>query len=72
MVTESITYTCDMFGCSIKQLEESLTRRTVEAGKESVTKPLPVAQVWQILIVKLNYRYNTGYICQRCPSEGHL
>ena len=35
-----------MFGCSIKQLEESLTRRTVEAGKDSVTKPLPIAQVY--------------------------
>ncbi|XP_065920501.1 unconventional myosin-Ia-like [Dysidea avara] len=39
-----ITYVCDMFGCSIKQLEESLTRRTVEAGKDSVTKLLPIAQ----------------------------
>lgn len=42
---ESITYACDMLGCPIKLLEESLTKRTVEAGKETVTKPLSCDQV---------------------------
>lgn len=45
MVAEYITYTCDMLGCPIKLLEESLTMRTVEAGKETVKKPLSCGQV---------------------------
>ena len=44
MAVESITYACDMLGCSIKLLEESLTKRTVEAGKETVKKPLSCNQ----------------------------
>jgi len=45
LTIESITYACDMLGCPIKLLEESLTKRTVEAGKETVKKPLSCGQV---------------------------
>lgn len=45
LAAESITYVCDMLGCPIKLLEESLTMRTVEAGRETVKKPLSCDQV---------------------------
>ena len=47
MTIEYITYACDMLGCPIKLLEESLTQRTVEAGRETVKKPLSCGQVYK-------------------------
>lgn len=69
LTIESITYACDMLGCPIKLLEESLTKRTVEAGKEMVKKPLSCAQV-NLMKIDLSVHV-LCYSCRLCMAEMH-
>ena len=42
--SEGVGFACDMLGCSMKLLEECLTKRSVETRTDFVQKPLTIKE----------------------------
>ena len=41
----AVSYACDMLGCSVKLLEQCLTKKSVETSRDVILTPLSAAEV---------------------------